>query len=141
VAPVKMVDGSSSFARIPVQVADGHRVQANAASNEFLVPLQLEIEEADGLVFGPPVYPEAEPYRLEGADEDLDTYAGEIEVVVLVSTTDNAAPGDRNVVGRLHFQACNARMCLFPASVPVELQIVVLPCGDRSDPENAKALK
>jgi DsbC/DsbD-like thiol-disulfide interchange protein len=125
VAPVKITAGASSAVHVPVRVADGHRVQANPASNEFLVPLQVEIEDSDGLVFGPPIYPEAEPYRLEGADEDLDTYAGEIEVVVPVSATATAAPGDHSVMGQLRYQACNPRMCLFPASVPVELQIVV----------------
>lgn len=124
-APLQITAGASSTAGIPVRVADGHRVQANPASNEFLVPLTLEIDDVGGLVFGPPAYPEGEAYRLEGADEDLQTYAGEFEVIVPVSVTDAAAPGLRRVVGELHFQACNSRICFFPATVAVGLEIVV----------------
>jgi len=125
VAPVKITTGASSIVHVPVRVAEGHRVQANPASNDFLVPLKIEIEDCNGLVFGPPVYPEAEPYRLEGTDEDLSTYVGEFEIVVPVSATDAAVPGHHSVLGKLHYQACNRRMCLFPASEWVELQIVV----------------
>jgi hypothetical protein len=134
VAPVTVTASAPSTIEVSVRVADEHRVQANPASNELLVPLKLEIEDSHGLLFGPPVYPEAEPYRLEGADDDLDTYAGEIEIVVPVSVTGDATPGRRTVVGTLHYQACNPRMCLFPASAPVQLQIVVSPPDDRSDP-------
>ena len=133
VMPVRVAAGTSSTVHIPVRVEDGHRVQANPASNEFLVPLELDIDEHEVLVIGSPVYPKGEPYFLEGADESLMTYAGEFEIVVEVSAGDGAAPGNYVVSGELHFQACNARMCLFPASVPVELQIVVSENGGRSE--------
>jgi hypothetical protein len=123
--PVRVAAGGRSIVRIAVQVAGGHRVQANPASNEFLVPLRIEIESVGGLDFGPPVYPEGEPYLLEGSDEVLMTYAGEFEVIVPVSAADAAAPGGYAISGELHYQACNSRMCLFPASTSVELQIVV----------------
>lgn len=125
VETVMVATGNGSTVRVPVRVADGHRVQANPASNEFLVPLTLGIEDSDGLVFSPPVYPMSEPYLLEGSDELLFTYAGEFEVVIPVSATEAAEPGDHSVVGELRYQACNSRMCLFPASVRVELEIVV----------------
>jgi hypothetical protein len=67
----------------------------------------------------------SEPYLLEGSDELLFTYAGEFEVVIPVSATEAAEPGDHSLVGELRYQACNSRMCLFPASVRVELEIVV----------------
>ncbi len=125
VAPLKVAAGASSAVNVGVRVADGHRVQANPASNEFLVPLSIEIEDIDGFVFGPPGYPESEPYLLEGADEFLNTYVGEFSVVVPVSATEAAAPGHHRVVGKMRYQACNSRMCLFPASVAFELEIVV----------------
>jgi hypothetical protein len=125
VAPVRIFVGHETTITIPVRVADGHRVQANPASNEFLVPLQLEFEEVDGLVFGPAVYPKSEPYLLHGSEEVLETYVGELEVEMWVSATEGAAPGEYRASGELRFQACNSRMCLFPSSVPVELSLVV----------------
>jgi hypothetical protein len=122
---VTVASGDEATITVPVQVADGHRVQANPASNEFLVPLQLEIEEIDGFAFDEPIYPMGEPYLLEGDDEPLSTYVAEFKVVVRVAVEKDTAPGEYVVSGTLHFQACNSRMCLFPSSVPVELLLVV----------------
>ena len=130
---VTVAAGASSTVHVPVRVADGHRVQANPASNQFLVPLELDIDDQEGLVFAIPAYPKAEPYLLDGADEVLMTYAGEFEVIVSVAAADDAAPGDHIVSGELHYQACNSRMCLFPASLGFELRIVVSESGERSE--------
>jgi hypothetical protein len=125
--------GDSSELRLLVRVAAGHRVQANPASNEFLVPLEIRFEDGDGLVLGQPVYPEALPYRLEGTEEDLRTYAGEFEIVVPILATDEVSPGSHHLSGELHFQACNSRMCLFPASIAVATEITVSRSRERPE--------
>ena len=124
-ASVTLAPGDEATVSVPVRVADGHRVQANPASSEYLVPLQLDLEELDGLEFGEPIYPRGEPYLLEGDDEFLITYVGEFEIAVAVAAANDAAPGEYRARGELKFQACNSRMCLFPSSVPVELLLVV----------------
>jgi hypothetical protein len=125
VGTVKVAAGGRATVRLPIRVANGHRVQANPASNEFLVPLKFEVEEIDGLEIGPRVYQEGEPYVLEGSDKPLMTYVGEFEIIVPVFADEDAKPGEYRVSGELHYQACNSRLCLFPASLPVEIRIVV----------------
>ena len=124
-APTHIPAGSSETIEFEIRVAEGHRVQANPASSEFLVPLELVIGDQQGLEFGSPVYPIAELYLLEGSDEPLLTYVGKFEVVVPVTLAADAEPGSREVTGELMYQACNSRMCLFPESVEVALQIEV----------------
>jgi hypothetical protein len=125
VAPVQLSVGSATSVLVPVEVASGFRVQANPASNQFLVPLELALETVDGLEFGDPVYPKGHPYRLHGTDEDLSTYHGDIEIAVPVNATESAPAGRRDIHGELRFQACNSRVCLFPSSVRVTFQVDV----------------
>jgi len=125
VAPVQVSVGSATSVRVPVEVASGFRVQANPASNQFLVPLELALEAVDGVEIGDPVYPEGQPYRLQGTDEDLSTYQGDIEIVVALTVPDSAPVAEHVVTGELRFQACNSKVCLFPSSVPVTLRVVV----------------
>ena len=113
--------GSMSMRRI----SSGVRVMSNPASSEFLVPLEILLEDSDGLVFGPPTYPDAEFYLLEGEDEPLLTYVGTFEVVVPLAVDEDATPGEHTVPAELRYQACNSRMCLFPESMEIELVIVV----------------
>jgi tellurite methyltransferase len=126
ITPVRIEAGATSILRIPVQVAPGYRVQANPASNEFLVPLELVIAKLDGFRFGGPVYPEPEAYRLEGADDDLLTYRGDIDIIAAVSADRAAIAGARIVAGELRFQACNSRRCLFPDVVRIVIQFDVV---------------
>jgi hypothetical protein len=130
IAPITRAAGSDSTITIPVSIAEGHRVQANPASNEFLVPLEIYLEDGDGLGFGAPAYPPGLPYRLEGTDEDLSTYVGEFEIAVPISVSTDAVPIRRRVTGELRYQACNSRTCLFPASLPLNLEVTVVPAGD-----------
>lgn len=135
---VEITAGASQSIRLEVRVADGHRVQANPASSEFLVPLEVVIEDGNGLIFGSPVYPEPELYLLEGADDPLMTYAGSFEVIIPVAAADDADPSDHEVSGELRYQACNSRMCLFPATLPVSLQIAISPSKDASNTKDQR---
>jgi hypothetical protein len=130
IAPVVIEAGGKSILRVPVHVASGYRVQANPASNEFLVPLELVLADTGVFGFGDPVYPEPEAYRLEGADDDLLTYRGDFEIVVVVSADVAAAAGAGTATGELRYQACNSRMCFFPESVAVDVLLDVAGAGD-----------
>jgi DsbC/DsbD-like thiol-disulfide interchange protein len=123
--PITLAAGGTAEARIRVSVAEGYKVQANPAANEFLIPAQLALEAANGVRAGRPVYPPAQTYRLEGTTEDLLTYQGAFEIVVPLHARQTAAPGRHLVRGELRYQACDSRSCLFPTSVPVTLPVRV----------------
>jgi hypothetical protein len=117
--------GESKTVIVRVVVGDGYHIQSNPASNEFLVPLELKFEPADGIQFGNPVYPKGRPYRLKGTDDDLMTYDGTVSVTVHVKASATASGGERLAKGSLSYQACDSHRCFFPKSVPVELKVAV----------------
>ncbi len=125
-APVEVRAGGSAEARLAVLVKDGYHVQANPASGNFLVPLRLELKARDGVRLGRPIYPPGQPYRLPGMEGDWTTYQGRVEIVVPLVADASARKGTRSLAGALHYQACDARTCLFPASVPVSLTVKVV---------------
>lgn len=124
--PVVVAVGVATTVRLPLTIAAGYRIQANPASNQFLVPLEVRLDTADGLLFGKPVYPSPRPYRLEGSDEQLDTYQGDLEIVVPMTATGPGAAGPHAVEGTVRYQACTSRTCLFPSSVPITFVVEVV---------------
>jgi hypothetical protein len=120
---VILAPGGSSEARLTVLVGDGFHLQANPASQEYLVPTRVELERASDVRPGRPVYPPGRPYRLQGAASDLAIYDGDFEIRVPLKASDDAAPGDRSLHGTVHYQACDARICLKPASVEFALTV------------------
>lgn len=107
-------------------VRDGYHVQANPASADYLKPAVVELTSACGIAPGKPLYPPAVPYRLEGADSDLATYAHRFKVTIALSTSNaGLKPGDCALHGTLRYQACDARTCLAPATLAFELPVSV----------------
>ncbi len=127
-APTKVTlqAGGAGEARIGIVVADGYHVQASPAKSEFLIPVRLRLRAKGGIRPKTPVYPPGQPYTLEGTSSEFMTYAGAFEITVPLEAGAAARPGDRVLQGELSYQACDARTCLFPASVSVTVAVRVV---------------
>ena len=122
--------GERGELEVVASIARGFRIQANPASEPFLVPALLEIEGDERVHVGAPEYPPGKPYRLQGTAADLSVY--ESRLVIRVPVTAHRGPGtgssdDVVLEGRLRYQACNERVCLRPSSVPVRARVSLRP--------------
>jgi hypothetical protein len=118
--------GQRGELEVVATIKDGFRIQANPASESFLVSALLEIEADERVEVGAPEYPPGEAYRLRGTTQALSVYAGRI--VIRVPVRARRGPGTRAsddfvLEGRLRYQACNERVCLRPSSVPVRVRV------------------
>jgi hypothetical protein len=129
--PVELVlaPGAAAEARLEVTIKQGFHIQANPASEKYLVPARLELDENPRLRLGQPTYPPGRPHRLKGADKDLSTYEASF-VIRLPVEASGTEPGALAIEGRLHYQACDDRVCLRPTSIPVCIPVRIT--ADRS---------
>lgn len=134
-ARVVVALGGSSEARLTVLVGEGFHLQANPASQEYLVPTKLAVESAPGIRPGRPIYPPGRPYRLQGGASDLAIYDGSFEIRVPLEASNDAAPGNRSLRTTLQYQACDNRVCLKPTSVEFELPMRI---PERLAPESPR---
>ncbi len=104
-------DGWRPF-RLAVSIAEGWHVNANPASDPYLIPTTVE---ARGARLRDVTYPPGRPLTLEGAAQPVSVYEGEVEITGAVSA-ETPAPA---LV--LTCQACDESRCL-PA-VEVELPL------------------
>jgi hypothetical protein len=123
--PVEIRPGHRADARLEVTVAEGFHVQANPASEPYLIALRLELGDVPGLKTGAPVYPPGKAHRLRGASSDLSTYEGTLGIRVPLEAAPELPTGETALEGRLHYQACDARVCLRPSSVSFRLRVDV----------------
>jgi len=125
IAPVTLQPGDTVEVEIPVVIAGGYHIQANPASNEFLIPMEVRLDPPEGLHIAAVQYPEAVRYRLQGTTEDLLTCRGSVVVTIRIAAAPSAAAGAHELAGALGYQACDSRTCLFPTSVPIVIPVVV----------------
>jgi len=109
---------SSGVGRIVVtlRIDPGYHVNANPASFPYLIPTTVHF---DGLTPSRIVYPEAVRFTPAFAKQGLDVYEGvaRIRVEFPAGTLRRAGP----VHGKIRIQACNVRICLPPATLPLEV--------------------
>ena len=123
-ASVVVAPGRHATAELAFVVADGYHIQANPASADTLIPAVVEVRGGCGVSSGAAKYPPAVPYRLQGADLDLATYSGRFTVrVPLVASSGATAIAGCVLHGTLHYQACDARTCLAPATLAFDLSL------------------
>ena len=127
---VAIVAGERGEIEIVASITEGFRIQANPASEPFLVPARLELPGDGRVRVGAPVYPPGKAYRLRGADEDLSVYEGRLVIRVPLearAAAGDESPGETVLDGRLHYQACNELVCLRPSSAAVQVRVSLRP--------------
>jgi len=124
--PVVAARGEIVRLTVRAQIKKGFHVQANPASDEFLIATTLTIQANKNIVPGKPVYPPGSPYRLADSTEDLLTYEDEIIIVLPVKVLESASPGKINITGKLRFQACDDIRCFYPRSIPVIIPMEIV---------------
>lgn len=124
-AAVLIAPGGKAEACVTVTVAPSFHLQANPASQPYLIPLLLDLRAQPPLNLASPVYPQGKPHRLQGSELDFSVYDGTFAVCVPVVAAQEGAPGEMAIAGSLRYQACDDRICLKPQTVSVRMPVRV----------------
>ena len=105
--------GENGVINLYVTVREGYHIQAHQVNDEFLTPTTIEIVGREIISAGETKFPPAKRFRLEGATDDLYVYDGTFKITI--SFKANKVQRERySLEGKLHYQACNLKMCLRP---------------------------
>ena len=121
---VKVKQNRESNVVLRVTVKDGFHVQAARVTND-LIPTTIHVKSLDGVTFLSPELPPSKKFSLEGTDDFLDVYDGRFEIRIPVRVSD-VSKGRYSLEGELRYQACDARRCFFPRTVPFAVELVIL---------------
>jgi hypothetical protein len=106
-------------------VRDGYVVVARPDKRGKLLPLSLKMQPPKQLELGTPVYPDAEPAKLQGGTIDAQVYRGTIAIRLPVTAPAKVDPGPHEVKGLLQYQGCDAARCQSAMAIPIELIITI----------------
>ncbi len=112
---------------IKLRIAQGWYIHGTRKSEGFIIPTVLSFEKSSGVRVADLRFPEPEERSFEYADMPMAVFSGEIRVRGRIVIEKTAPPGKRVVEGRLSFQACSSNSCLPPETIPVRLEIRVVP--------------
>ena len=119
--------GETFKAALRLMIGPEWHINANPASDEFLIPTGLEFSND-----APPfrvldiIYPEAQMVRLGFSASDVAVYSENALIGALVKADASLKPGTYALEGKVTFQACNDVSCLPPESRDFVMTIVVV---------------
>jgi len=128
IQPMKALEVQPGFHaefQIDLQILKGFHIQANPASEPYLIATTLKLESVEGIKTSDPVYPKGISFQLNGSEKAISTYEGTITIKVLLDVDAHAESGERILKGSLRYQGCDARTCFPPVTIPFEEKIKV----------------
>jgi hypothetical protein len=88
---------------------------------EGYIPLAIAVAPLEGLVIGEPRWPAPHPYRVEGLDEELSVYEGNVAVSLPLTFTQEGA--DQTLLVSVRYQACSDTDCFLPSTITLQVPV------------------
>ncbi len=117
--------GASAGGEVRLSVARGFHVNANPASEKYLIPTELKVEPAEGIEVGAVAYPESLTKQFSFADKPLAVYEGEVRIKFAFKVRPGARPGAHTLRARVRYQACDDAQCYPPKTVETTVSVRV----------------
>ncbi len=101
-------------------IQTGLHINSHTPHSQFLIPTTLALDGPVGVKISKIEYPPGVDYRFQFSPKDaLSVYTGEFSLLVPV----RARAGRYTLHGRLRYQACDARSCNPPQTLPLALDV------------------
>ena len=119
--------GSVCKAEVVVVIAKGWHINANSPTQDFLIGTSLSLDPAEGIEFSQIRYPEGKSIKLAMSETPLSVYDDTVSISITLKVVSTVPPGTISLSGKLTVQACNDRVCVAPASIPVRIPLEIKP--------------
>jgi len=133
----RLVAGAPFRLAVVADIKAGWHVNSHTPKEDFLIPTEIRIRPAAGLVLSPVKYPKHKETKFSFSDQPLAVYEGRTVFLVAGTVDAKAAPGPRTLTAVISYQPCNDNQCLPPAELTTALTLEVAKTGTPATPANA----
>lgn len=134
----KLPPGQTALVAIVINVEKGWHINTNPAQPDFFIPTEFKIESDDGITLKAAKYPKGKTFELEGFDDPLMVYEGQVVVYGQIAIPKSLAGKSVKVRMDVKYQACNDKMCKPPATTGGTLTLEVAKSGEPIESANEK---
>ncbi len=117
--------GGSAQLALEIKIAEPWHVNANPASEEFLVPTEVAFELPTGVTLRGIVYPQGVERKLEFAEAPLRLYDGTVYVGAVIDFAGDVPVGASTITATITYQACDNEKCLLPQTLEVPIALAI----------------
>lgn len=115
-SPGTLSPGKTATLKVQLKIKPPFHINANPASEEYLIATKVNVGKTAGITAGKPIYPQALLKKFEFYDKKLRVYEGTVSVSIPLKIAAGTKP-PKTLTGIVDYQACNDTSCLPPAKV------------------------
>ncbi|MCS6829277.1 MAG: protein-disulfide reductase DsbD [Armatimonadota bacterium] len=122
----QVVPGKPFEILVMLNIKHPYHVNANPASEKFLIPTSVAVEPVSGITFSQPHYPKGlmREFAFTGGKK-IAVYEGKTVIRITATPAKNLKAGEVTVRGKVNYQACDERSCYPPGNLPFSLKLKV----------------
>ncbi|MGI9107384.1 MAG: protein-disulfide reductase DsbD domain-containing protein [Pyrinomonadaceae bacterium] len=125
VEPVEMSPGATAKTSVRLTIASGYHVNANPASERFLIPTTLEVTPEAGIAADKFIYPKPLTKKFPFAETPLAVYEGEAVIMLTLRAPRDTSPGQHALRARVRVQPCDDEKCYPPATIDTSVPVII----------------
>lgn len=122
---VEMRAGERAEASVRLAITEGYHVNANPATQKFLIPTSLSVNPEAGLTVEKIAYPKPLKRKFPYADVPLDIYEGDALIKLTLNAARDLKPGQHTLRAELRVQPCDDTTCYPPSKITTGVEVTV----------------
>ena len=126
--------GEQAVLAIVVEVPAGYHAQSNTPTKDNYIPFKVTMEPNAAIEFGDPIYPHGENKTYPPPLGALNVYEGRVVTYVPLRVKSDAPLGPVTINGKLQYQICDDKVCLFPRRPTFKVETNIAPAGTKFEP-------
>jgi thioredoxin:protein disulfide reductase len=129
--------GGKARLALKVDLPEGLHTQSDKPRDPTFIPTVLTVDAPAGIMVEEIVFPPASDLKQEGLPEPLSVFGEHFAIGVALSLAAGVPSGELTIPARLHYQACDAKVCYAPTDAKFQWTLNVAPAasaGGTPDP-------
>lgn len=122
---VEVRAGETAEATVRLAITSGYHVNANPATERFLIPTSLEVKPQAGITADKITYPKPLTKKFPFAEVPLAVYEDDASITLTIRAPRDAAPGQHTLGARLRVQPCDDEKCYPPTTVETSIPVTI----------------
>ncbi len=122
----QIVPGKPFEILVTLNIKQPYHVNANPASEKFLIPTTVSVEPVAGITFAQPQYPKGHQreFAFTGGKK-IAVYEGKTIIRIVATPAKSLKAGSVTIRGKVNYQACDEKSCYPPGDLPFSLSLKV----------------
>lgn len=122
---VELSAGKTADVSVRLSIADGYHVNANPATEKFLIPTSLNVKPDAGINVGKIAYPTALKKKFPFAEVPLAVYEGDAVIKLTLQAPRDAQPGQHTLGADIRVQPCDNEKCYPPTTIKTGVEVTI----------------